>query len=149
MEKQQEKTFAFVGASGRQERGLKAEKSNGDLELNAFAALNLKRCEAANGFNHALDSWNPSEWTNAMCGELGEAANLTKKISRHDQGIRGNVKAEDQDRDALRLRAIDEIADVIIYADLAIQRLRGNTAAAVRDKFNRKSIEIGCDILIP
>lgn len=118
------------------------------LDFNEFSTTNLRRCTSANGFNHALDSWSPSEWTNAICGELGEAANLTKKISRHDQGIRGNVKPEDQNRDVLQQRAIDEIADVIIYADLAIQRLGGNTMQAVRDKFNRKSEQIGCDIFV-
>jgi NTP pyrophosphatase (non-canonical NTP hydrolase) len=118
------------------------------MDLQEFSKVNRERCTSESGFNHTLDSWSPSEWTNAICGELGEAANLTKKILRHDQGIRGNVKPEDQDRDALRLRAIDEIADVIIYADLAIQALGGDTASVVRDKFNRKSAEIGCGLLV-
>lgn len=117
------------------------------MNLKEFSAVNRKRCTDESGFNHALDSWSPAEWTNAMAGEMGEAANITKKILRHDQGIKGNVKAEDQDRDELRRRAIDEIADVIIYADLAIQALGGDTSEAVRDKFNRKSVEIGSDIL--
>lgn len=118
------------------------------MNLRAFSKANRERCTSETGFNHALDSWSPAEWTNAMAGELGEAANLTKKIKRHDQGIRGNVKPEDQDRESLRCRAIHEIADVIIYADLAIQALGGDTSEAVRDIFNRKSAEIGCDIVI-
>jgi len=118
------------------------------MDLSEFSKANNERCTSENGFNHALDSWSVAEWTNAICGELGEAANLTKKILRLDQGIPGNTKLEDKDRESLRLRAIDEIADVIIYADLAIQALGGDTTEAVREKFNKKSFEIGSDILV-
>lgn len=116
--------------------------------LQEFSEINLKRCTSLKGFNHTLDSWKPSEWTNAMAGECGEACNITKKISRHEQGINGNVKPEDQNVDALRARAIREIADVIVYADLAIQALGGNTSNALRDVFNDKSTQIGAPFFI-
>src|SRR6185503_6454385 len=99
-----------------------------DMNLSEFSKLNLKRCTSPDAFNHQLDSWSPAEWTNAMLGEGGEAANLTKKLLRHRDNVAGNHKAEDKDVESLRRRARAEIADAIIYADLAIQTLGGDTS---------------------
>lgn len=116
------------------------------MNLQKFSRINLERCISPNGFNHPLESWSEAEWTNAIAGELGEAANLTKKLLRHRDGVAGNYKAEDQDPDYLRRQAAKELADAIIYADLAMQRLGFDTSEIVRGVFNRKSEQIGCSI---
>lgn len=81
--------------------------------------------------------WTIAEWTNAMAGECGEACNFSKKIRRgdfdHDPALGNRMLAK-------------ELADTIIYADLAAQRQGINLGEAVRDKFNEKSEEISCDV---
>src|SRR5262245_59538357 len=111
------------------------------MNLRRFSEVNRTRCEAPQGFGHRLDSWSFAEWTNAMAGEAGEACNKTKKLLRHRDGVAGNIKAEDQDPAALRLKAAKEIADAIIYGDLAIQALGFETSDILRQVFNDKSAE--------
>jgi len=105
--------------------------------------VNLARCTAPDGFNHPLASWSTAEWTNAVAGEVGEACNLAKKLIRHRDGVPGNKKAEDQDTDSLRRRIAEELADVVIYCDLAMASVGYDLATTVRDVFNRKSQELG------
>jgi NTP pyrophosphatase (non-canonical NTP hydrolase) len=118
------------------------------LTIKEFSKANLQRCTSPNGFAHELESWHPSQWTNALAGEAGEACNLTKKMLRHDLQLRGNVKIVDTDYESLRLRAMKELADVIIYADLAIQALGGNTEHILRRVFNAKSVEIDSSVKV-
>jgi len=118
------------------------------FDLDKFSKLNLKRCESKDGFNHALESWEYEQWTNAIAGEVGEACNIAKKHLRLRQQIRGN-KQLDQDKNLLEIKLAKELADVVIYCDLAMQRLGMNLGDVIRDVFNAKSKEIGCDILIP
>lgn len=100
------------------------------------------RCESRAGFNHLLGSWSLSDWMTATMGELGEAANIAKKLNRVRDGIPGNNVTEDELRAALR----DEIADTFIYLDLLAQSQGISLEAAVRDKFNRTSRKLGCEI---
>ena len=120
------------------------------MDLKAFSKMNLARCESPEAFNHKTGDWSPAEWTNAMMGEGGEVCNLTKKLLRHRDGVAGNMKAEDKDVASLRARAAKELADVIIYADLAMQALGFDTSEQVREVFNQKSRDLGCTaFLIP
>jgi NTP pyrophosphatase (non-canonical NTP hydrolase) len=107
-----------------------------------FSVVNRIRCESPQGFNHALDSWSASDWMTALVGEVGEAANLVKKLNRVRDGIPGNDKTPDELRAALRR----EVADIFIYLDLFAQSLGLDLAAAVREKFNETSRKIGCPI---
>lgn len=116
------------------------------MNLKKFSAVNLERCTSSEGFGHSLDRWSPAEWTNAIAGELGEAANLTKKLLRHRDGVAGNYKPEDQDVFALHRRAARELADAIIYAGLAIQRLGFDTSDVLKSVFNAKSDQLKCSI---
>lgn len=115
------------------------------FNLEEFSKTNLKRCESSEGFNHALNSWEYEQWTNAIAGEAGEACNVAKKLLRHRQQTAGN-KGADLDPEFLKQKLAKELADVIIYADLAIQRLRLSTSDVVRNVFNLKSEELGCSI---
>ena len=120
---------------------LKAERDRlreADWSKN-FSQRNRRRCESASGFNHRLDSWSMSDWMVAVLGELGEAANIVKKLNRVRDGIPGNTTTADELRDKLSL----EIADAYIYLDLLCQAEGINLQASVEKAFNGKSQQIG------
>jgi NTP pyrophosphatase (non-canonical NTP hydrolase) len=112
---------------------------DGPLTFREFSDLNRKRCESEQGFHHALEEWSLSDWLTAVAGELGEAANVIKKLNRVRDGIPGNSEAPAELRKALR----EEIADTFIYLDLLAQRCGFSLEAVVRDKWNAKSRELG------
>lgn len=114
------------------------------MDLNYFSARNKYRCEASTGFNHLLSSWSMSDWLTATMGELGEAANVVKKLNRVRDGIRGNKETEEE----LRKKLSRELADTFIYLDLFIQSLGLNTSDVVAETFNAKSQEIGSGIKV-
>lgn len=104
-----------------------------------FSERNRLRCEAPNGFNHKLNSWSLSDWLTATAGELGEAANIIKKLNRVRDGIPGNKESPDE----LKLSLGEELADVAIYLDLLAQAA-GFDLTEVRDaKFEKTSKKIG------
>lgn len=84
------------------------------MDMKAFSDENVARCTAKNGFNHPLDSWSLSDWMVATMGELGEAANVLKKLNRVRDGIPGNSETPEQ----LKQMFADELADTYIYLDL-------------------------------
>lgn len=112
------------------------------MTFEEFSEVNLNRCEAADGFNHPLNGWSLSDWMTATAGELGEAANVAKKLNRVRDGITGNSETPEELRDALA----DEIADTFIYLDLLAQSQGIDLGVAVYRKFNRTSDKIGCNI---
>jgi hypothetical protein len=59
------------------------------MNMQDFSEENLTRCTSKEGFNHALLSWSMSDWMTATLGELGEAANVLKKLNRVRDGIIG------------------------------------------------------------
>lgn len=109
------------------------------FDLRAFSAENRTRCEATDGFDHPLDSWSLSDWMTALAGELGEAANIVKKLNRVRDGIPGNDKSPDQ----LRADLADELADTFIYLDLLAQAAGIDLPDALRSKFDKTSAKIG------
>lgn len=76
---------------------------------------------------------------------LGEAANLAKKLNRVRDGVRGNKETEAELRDKLRR----ELADTQIYLDLLAQSLGFDLHEASVEVFNAKSEELGCSIRMP
>jgi uncharacterized protein YbjQ (UPF0145 family) len=113
------------------------------MNLQEFSRVNLARCTSPDGFGHALNGWSVAEWTNAVAGEAGEACNFTKKLIRHRDGVRGNIKAEDKEMATLRQKAASELADAIIYADLALAALGFDTSTILAETFNAKSRKLG------
>ena len=104
-----------------------------------FSERNKHRCEAPNGFNHQLSSWSLSDWMTATAGELGEAANVIKKLNRVRDGIPGNAETPEQ----LRNQLAEELADIVIYLDLLAQAA-GFDLETIRDaKFAKTSAKIG------
>lgn len=109
------------------------------MNMNEFSKTNLERCESPSGFNHKLNSWSLSDWMTAAMGELGEAANIVKKLNRVRDGIPGNTESELE----LRFKLQEEIADVFIYLDLLAQAAGFSLPDAVRSKFGKTSEKIG------
>lgn len=109
------------------------------MNFRDFSKANRLRCESPAGFNHALGSWSLSDWITATVGELGEAANVAKKLNRIRDGVRGNKESEAQLRDRFR----QEIGDVGVYLDLLAQAAGFNLMDAMIEVFDRKSAEIG------
>lgn len=81
--------------------------------------------------------WKLSAWSNATLGELGEAANLVKKIERGDLTL-------DDARDLLA----DELADVVTYLDIYAAQAGIDLGAATIRKFNRVSERVGANVFI-
>lgn len=81
--------------------------------------------------------WSPAQWLQAVVGELGEYANLRKKVERGDLTI----------EEATPMLA-DELADVVIYLDILASQLGIELGDAVMSKWNRTSKKVGAPIYI-
>jgi NTP pyrophosphatase (non-canonical NTP hydrolase) len=109
------------------------------MTFSDFSKVNREWCESPCGFNHKLTDWSPSDWMTAIMGELGEAANVLKKLNRVRDGIRGNKETPAELEANLRR----ELADVFVYLDLFFQRMGTTLEDQVKDVFNAKSAQIG------
>lgn len=115
-----------------------------DLSLNCLRTANIARIsrfknakgEPAHSEMDGSD-WALSAWSNATLGELGEAANLIKKIERGDLNL-------EQARPALA----KEFADVLIDLDILAFRAGIDLGAATIDKFNEVSRKVGAAVYL-
>jgi NTP pyrophosphatase (non-canonical NTP hydrolase) len=114
------------------------------MKFKSFSAVNRRRCEHPDGFNHAIGSWSGSDWMTALVGEIGEAANLIKKLNRSRDGVPGNKQTDE----VLHTNLALELGDAFIYLDLIAQRYGIDIGEAARRVFNSKSKEIGYPVLI-
>lgn len=101
------------------------------LTFEELSVTNRRRCEDV---SHPLDSWSPTDWATAMAGECGEACNLIKKLRRGEEVLPEVIG--------------DELADMVIYADLLAQRLGIDLGEAVRAKFNAVSRRRGSGVFL-
>lgn len=89
------------------------------------------------------EPWSGADWSNAMCGEAGEAANVVKKLRR----IETNINHRGPGSKGEFMEALGkEIADVVIYADLLAEYYGIDLAKSIVDKFNEVSDRYGFDI---
>lgn len=109
------------------------------MHMRDFAVFNRRRCEAAGGFDQPIETWTLSDWFTATMGELGEAANVAKKLNRVRDGITGNSETPEQ----LQQMLGEELADTFIYLDLLAQAAGVDLQDAVIAKFNKTSEKIG------
>jgi NTP pyrophosphatase (non-canonical NTP hydrolase) len=111
------------------------------LDLGVLRAINAARCARWHGPD--TEPWSLADWSNAMCGEAGEAANVVKKIRRIDTGTDQDLIDFPRDPTERRRIFVDllaaELADVVIYADLVAAAEGIDLAAAVVEKFNAVS----------
>jgi NTP pyrophosphatase (non-canonical NTP hydrolase) len=101
-----------------------------------FAHLRQVNLDRANRWHPGgLAEWSVNDWLCAMGGEAGEALNAGKKHRRILDGLQqhGNVPADLADAER---RIMEELADVVIYADLVASRLGCTLADAIVAKFN-------------
>lgn len=113
------------------------------LSLKTIARANLARC--LRWHPAGIASWSVTDWSNAVLGELGEAANAIKKLRRVEEGMANISVPERQisDRETA-LRAIgEELADTFIYLDLLAQRLGLDLETEIINKFNATSEKYG------
>lgn len=79
--------------------------------------------------------WSPNDWMVALVGEVGEAANVMKKIRRGDMTLEEALP---------KLR--QEYADAAIYLDLLAKRVGIDLGEAIIETFNAKSEFVGSRI---
>lgn len=72
---------------------------------------------------------------NELAGEVGEACNIIKKLERERLGIRGSR--------ATLAQLAEELADVVICADLIAMAYGIDLNEAVANKFNATSEKVG------
>ena len=105
------------------------------LDLALLRRANVARQAAyrnANGERVDCTAWSLEDWFCATVGELGEAANITKKIRRGDFTL-------DEARESLA----KELADTLVYLDLLAWAAGIDLAAATEAKFNEVNQRIG------
>lgn len=93
------------------------------------------------------EAWTGADWSNAVCGEAGEMANVVKKLRRLETGTMPGP--DDPPKNVLRSMLADEIADVFTYLDLLATFYRIDLPAAVVAKFNRVSERQGFPDRLP
>lgn len=129
----------FIGMSYAEIAG-KVARDRGPLFAMSFDGLraaNMSRC--SRWHPRGLNEWSLSDWFTATMGELGEAANIAKKLNRERDGIAGNTVPEEQ----LRAELADEIADVAIYLDILAASEGIDLQRAIAAKFNKTSEKVG------
>lgn len=108
------------------------------LTFTEMSETNRTRCAR---WHHAeTEKWTLADWSNALCGEAGELANVIKKLRRAETGTQG---PKDPPVEVLREKAKAEIADVQLYLDLVANALGFNLPECIVPKFNLVSEEQG------
>lgn len=81
--------------------------------------------------------WSLNDWLTAVVGELGEAANVLKKVRRGDFTL-----------NEARPKLANEFADVVTYLDILAKQCGIDLGNATIHKFNAVSNRVGSDIYI-
>lgn len=122
------------------------------LKFQDLRQANIKRIplfkDAQGRVCHNADGsdWTLGEWCNAITGELGEAANLIKKVRRGDVTLDDEIEVKGHGRITVRHALALEYADVACYLDILAFRTGVDLGEAVREKFNFISERVGVDI---
>lgn len=114
------------------------------LTFNVLREANRRRLpqfrNAKGEFSHTKEDgsdWSLNDWLTAVTGELGEAANLLKKIRRGDFTLSEG-----------RTELADEFADVVTYLDILAKQCGIDLGQATIGKFNAVSDRVGSDVYI-
>jgi NTP pyrophosphatase (non-canonical NTP hydrolase) len=129
------------------------------INFDTLRVVNVSRLERWHGDDA---SWTGADWSNAMSGESGEmmeaaleatsamvrvgvatgtVANTIKKVRRHETGL--GTSYNTPELAPLIAKLAEEIADVVIYADLLANHYGIDMGKAVLEKFNKVSIGNG------
>lgn len=101
------------------------------VEFSSLREANVARQKEWDAGNQISLSYRATE----LAGEVGEACNIVKKLERERLGIRGS-------RDTVEHLA-EELADVLICADLIAMHEGIDLEAALVAKFNATSEKVG------
>ncbi len=101
------------------------------LTFDVLRAANIARQEEVEKFRNS--DWKLSAWSNAVLGELGEAANIIKKMERKDFDSDPVKMAE------AKAKLADELADVQCYLDILARKAGVNLGEATISKWNEVS----------
>lgn len=112
------------------------DRDDTELTFSKFRATNSARCSRWHPGFPDSGEWTGADWSNAMCGEAGEVANVVKKLRRIETGHLGAV---DPAREELIDQLADECGDVLAYLDLLAAYYGIDLAKAAARKFNRVS----------
>lgn len=85
--------------------------------------------------------WTTERWITAIVGELGEMANISKKLFRANDGAVGILKGETIE--ALEREERKEWADTMLYMLLLGSSKGWDMEEALREVFNAKSEQLG------
>ena len=114
------------------------------LKFNALREANARRIghfrNSKGGVAHDKkdgSDWTLSDWITAITGELGELANIVKKVRRGDYTI-----------EEARPMIERETADVNIYLDIFAKQAGFNLGDAIIKTFNKKSKEVGSGVYL-
>ena len=98
--------------------------------LKRLRKANVERDKTTKKFEEC-ENWTLSDWGVALAGEAGEVCNAIKKVNRGDGTLQ---------------KVLDEIGDVITYADLLLEYLHADMGEVVTKKFNEVSDKVGSKI---
>ena len=114
------------------------------LTFNALRAANTARLPEFKNNKGVLahdkadgSDWSPNDWMVALVGEVGETANILKKVRRGDMTM-----------DEARPKLKQEFADIAIYLDLNAKQCGIDLGAAVIETFNAKSNKVGSSVYL-
>ena len=116
--------------------GMPASPPSEPLTVRAIQAINAARSAR---WMAGTPGWTTLEIAGELAGEVGELANVCKKIRRSEMGVPGNKVSDDE----LYLMARGELGDVMIVLMLTASKLGIDLQEAVRDAFNAKSEQMG------
>lgn len=108
------------------------------LTFGALRGANLARkahYKNAHGESPDFDSWGRADWLEALVGELGEYANISKKFRRGDM-----------DEETFLALAKKELADAQTYLDILAATIGIDLGEATKDKFNEVSERVGSPV---
>ena len=107
--------------------------------LETLRAMNAKRQVEWGG--GSASKFSLSFHGNELAGETGEACNVVKKLEREALGLPGSRATKEQ--------LAEELADVVICADLVALTAGVDLYAAVPRKFNATSAKVGLTTKMP
>ena len=105
------------------------------LSFKEFDRINWNRAQKW----HETKSWDAADWMVATVGELGEAANILKKLKQSEDGILGNSETDID----LEEKLAEELADTLTYLFLLADKCGVNLEVQTIAKFNKVSRKHG------
>jgi NTP pyrophosphatase (non-canonical NTP hydrolase) len=111
---------------------------NGLREANKARLPEFKNSKGEPAHEKADGSdWTLGEWMNAVAGELGEAANIIKKVRRGDMTM-----------EEARPLLANEFADIVTYLDITAMQAGIDLGRATIHKFNQVSQRVGSKVRV-